>query len=223
MLKLNTRLTNKSLFTKAKNYHKRHPWRLNKDGIYVRHVYDESVPQVLSWWDDFGFIYAKRRIMVWWQHPRMKYQDSIEELSYDLLKDEYPLGNTSKTGFLDGSEKLTRKLKYGSRKKTIGYRMAPLREELKDYFKKQNELEKKLSLEDQGWSFKASVETSVQDWCQGISLVYPIEVHSEEDLSKVRDLVSAWLRGDRQAFENAPAYGFKEWKADLILQDKTKV
>ena len=53
-----------------KQYHRNRPWGLSSSGLYVPHDYSEKTGADLSWWDDVGFILNKRRVIVWWQHPR---------------------------------------------------------------------------------------------------------------------------------------------------------
>lgn len=62
-----------------RQYHRNHQWKLSSGGYYIPHDYTEKTPNMLSWWDDVGFILNKRRIIVWWEHPRMVYMDAIEK------------------------------------------------------------------------------------------------------------------------------------------------
>jgi len=66
-----------------REYHRNHPWRLGPSGLFVPHSYTEVKQDALSWWDDVGFILNRRRVIVWWRHPRHVYRDAIEELAQE--------------------------------------------------------------------------------------------------------------------------------------------
>ena len=68
-----------------RQYHQKHQWRLNKDGLYIPHSYAETKLKSLSLCDDVGFILNDRRVIVWWQHPRYIYSSVIEEQSRDRV------------------------------------------------------------------------------------------------------------------------------------------
>ena len=69
------------LFIMKRQYHRSHQWRLSDDGLYIPHSYEHRKPDDLSLSDDFGFILNRRRVMVWWQHPRCAYHAAIEAQS----------------------------------------------------------------------------------------------------------------------------------------------
>lgn len=48
-----------------RQYHQKHQWRLNKDGLYIPHSYAETKLESLSCCDDVGFILNDRRVIVW--------------------------------------------------------------------------------------------------------------------------------------------------------------
>ncbi len=206
----------KSIFASAREYHQRHPWRLNQDGIMVRHSYKEMTQESLSWWDDLGFIFAKRRVMVWWQHPRMVYQDRLEERAAELCIAASP----KKEDWLLHSTPIRKRIRQGLRMKTMGYRMSPVSEEYRRYFDYLQATQDALSTQDQGLIIKPSLRSEVLDWCQGVNLVVPMEVRCEDDLRLLRDLVERHLRGDRSALAGFPAYTFADWQRDQEQQQR---
>ncbi|MHB1268191.1 MAG: hypothetical protein ACYCY2_11420 [Acidithiobacillus ferriphilus] len=198
----------KQLYAKAKQYHRNHSWRLSKDGILVRHDYTHTDPQGLSWWDDVGFIFGKRRIMVWWQHPRSVYQDRLESLAYDLCEKDRPeQRHDPLADFLP----ITQKAGRGLRKKITAYQMRPATAEYQDYLQKLRDTQAQQATVDHGWCIAPSVRHQALDWCQGIDLVLPVEVRNEADLLPLRDVALSVLRGDREALEAFPIYGFQDW------------
>lgn len=104
-----------------RQYHRRHPWNL-QGGLYIPHSYEEVQQDDLSWWDDVGFILNKRRVIVWWQHPRCVYSDAIDEQSW-LEAGDGPQDNW----FLDGAKKTIEKLELlAKRSLVIPVRSRPL-------------------------------------------------------------------------------------------------
>lgn len=203
----------KSLFAPAREYHRRHGWRLNGDGLMVPHSYAEKTPESLSWWDDVGFIFAGRRIMVWWRHPRMVYQDRLEEMAVQQCAEEYPGGEH----WLARSKPVYRKVQRGRRKKIVAHEVSPLRAEWERYFDRVNATQASLAHQDHGWLIRPSLRSQVLDWCQGIDLVAPLEVRCEKDLHRLRDLVKNRLRGETETLEAYPAYTFADWQSDQAV------
>lgn len=212
MLKRSRRpaLRGKSLFASAREYHRRHPWKMNRDGIMVRHIYTDRTPESLSWWDDVGFIFGKRRIMVWWLHPRMVYQDRLEELAVQQCAEEHP----REEDWLMRSEPIFRKAKRGRRVKTVGHRVLPISEGYRRYYDLLNATQASLAQQDHGWLITPSILSRALDWCQGVDLVLPVEIRCEDDLRLLRDVVERHLRGDRSVLAGYSAYTFTDWQAD---------
>lgn len=208
----------KSLYGAAKAHHSQNNWRLNRDGIYVRHCYEDASDFTLSWWDDAGFIFAKRRVMVWWQHPRMIYKDQLESAAFEACADR----RVKFKSFMADATPIRKAIKNTSRSKIVGYRMADVSAEQKAYFDYVHETEKRLGDEDQGWIIKPSARVSAHDWCQGVSLVFPIEIRCEDDLRGLRDITAQYLRGDRNVIESATVYTFEDWKKDQAVLEKER-
>ena len=209
----------KSIFTSAKEYHRRHPWKLNGDGLMVPHAYTNMTPESLSWWDDVGFIFGKRRIMVWWLHPRMVYQDRLEEMAFDRCSADKP----KERNWLMRSEPILRKVKRGRRVKTVGHRVLPISEGYQRYYEHLNATQASLAQQDHGWVIVPSIRSRALDWCQGVDLVAPVEIRCEDDLRLLRDITQRHLRGDLNTLNGYSAYTFADWQQDQdILSRQTQ-
>lgn len=107
-----------------RQYHQKHQWRLNKDGLYIPHSYAETKLESLSWCDDVGFILNDRRVIVWWQHPRYIYSSVIEEQSRDRIgpnpQDEW-LFEAATTNFKPVGKSRTKVVSYTSRRPSASY------------------------------------------------------------------------------------------------------
>jgi hypothetical protein len=201
----------KQMYASAKTYHQHHPWEMmNRHGLMVRHDYTDRTPESLSWWDDVGFIFGKRRIMVWWLHPRMLYQDRLEEMAVQQCAEEHPKGKD----WLMRSEPIRREVKRGRRVKTVGHRALPISEGYRRYYGHLNATQASLAQQDHGWVIMLSIRSRVLDWCQGVDLVLPVEIRCEDDLRLLRDVVERYLRGDRNVLAGYSAYTFTDWQAD---------
>jgi hypothetical protein len=201
----------KQMYASAKTYHRRHQWDLNRYGLMVRHDYTDMKPGSLSWWDDVGFIFGKRRIMVWWLHPRMVYKDRLDKMAFQHCDEEYPKDENR----LIHSEPIRRKVKHGSRAKTLGYLVSPVfGEKHHRYYDHFNATLASLSQQDHGWDIQPSLKSTVLNWCQGVDLVLPVEIRCEDDLRLLRDVVERHLRGDRSVLSGYSAYTFTDWQSD---------
>lgn len=200
----------KSLSFFARRYHRNNPWRLNSEGLYVPHSYSEMTPDRLTWWDDFGFIHAKYRVIVWWVHPRMVYRDRIEALVLDSFDSKRPEDGLS---ILDKGIPIYKKVGKGKRKKLLGHQLSSLSREWEDHFKKVNQEENKLANMDLGWKIYPEYKIEWLSWALGVSLTFPMEIRSESDLFQASLLVRRLLRGDRSPLEQPP-YDFAQWKAE---------
>jgi hypothetical protein len=200
----------KQMYASAKLHHRNNTWNLNQHGLMVRHDYTDMTPESLSWWDDVGFIFGKRRIMVWWLHPRMVYKDRLDEMATQQCAEKYP----KEENWLMKSEPIRRKVKGGNRVKTVLYRMLPISTELQNYYDNFNSTLASLAQQDHGWEIQPSLKSTVLDWCQGINLVFPVEIRCEDDLRLLRDVVERHLRGDRSVLSGYSAYTFTDWQSD---------
>ncbi|MHB1279883.1 MAG: hypothetical protein ACYCYL_01375 [Acidithiobacillus sp.] len=208
----------KQIYASAKDYHRRHPWKMNRDGLMVRHLYTNMTPEKLSWWDDVGFVFAKRRIMVWWLHPRMVYEDRLEDLAVQRCAEEHP----KEENWLMRSEPITRKVGKGRRVKTVGHSVLPMSEEYRRYYDKLEATQVSLAQQDHGWIIAPSIRSRALDWCQGVDLVLPVEVRCEGDLRLLRGIVERHLRGDRNVLAGYPAYTFADWQVDQDILSRQK-
>jgi len=201
----------KTMYAGAKAYHRLHPWDLNGHGLMVPHDYSERKTESLSWWDDVGFIFGKRRIMVWWMHPRMVYRDRLDEMAFQQCDKAYPRNEIWRMH----SKPIRRKGGYGKRPKTFGYLLSPLyADEHRRYYEHLNETQALLAKQDHGWVIQPSLKSTVLNWCQGIDLVLPVEICCEDDLRCLREVVERYLRGDRSVLSGYSAYTFADWQSD---------
>lgn len=189
-----------------RQYHRHHPWRL-EGGLYIPHAYDETSPKDVSWGDDVGFIQGKRRIMVWWEHPRLVYANAIDEQSY-LEAGEIPHDNW----LTENLQKNYRKVG-ASRKKIVSYTCREPSAEENLYHERLKNIRERISAEGIDLDVPLSLKQEDLTWGVGISLVAPIEVRNEKELAVLANLARRLLLQQTTLASEFPGYryGREEW------------
>jgi len=201
-----------------RQYHRHHPWCLQR-GLYIPHSYEEKQRNALSWWDEVGFILNKRRVMVWWQHPRCVYSYAIDEQSWseagDCPQNELLIGRTQKNYRKVGA----------SRKKVVSYTCIEPSVERKLYFERLDNIRKRISTEGIDLEIYPSWWQENLTWAVGINLVAPIEVRTENELAVLAFLVRRLMLRQTTLNLEFPGYryGRAEWLKEQELQWHTSV
>lgn len=192
-----------------KAYHRRCKWAM-KNGVYVIHSYEEKQPDDFSWWDDAGFILGDRRVMVWWQHPRMSYADEIDERVFREAG-EAPRDNGWFDKAIPNYKPVGR-----SRKKIVTYTVQPLQEEKQQYYDRLETITQRLQNEGIDFEVKPRWRRERLPWATGVELVAPLEVRNEAELKSVTDLANRLLRGETTLEREFPgySYGKEQWLAE---------
>jgi len=183
--------------------------------LYVPHSYAEKQPDVLSWWDDVGFILNRRRVIVWWCHPRDVYRNAIEELAWEQAG-EFPLDDWLTKGATPNYRKVGR-----SRKKIVSYTCRPPSEASRAYFQRLQALEQAMSGQGIDCDVRPGAKRSRLWWATGLDLVAPLEVRSEQELTAVADLARRLLLGQTTLAQEFPgySYGKANWLAEAQARD----
>jgi hypothetical protein len=199
-----------------KQYHRNHPWRL-ENGLYIPHAYPKL--QQLSWWDDVGFILNRRRVMVWWVHPRMKYTEAIGEMAWK----EAGTPPVDGRDLFEPSEKIWKKVGR-SRKKVVGYSGSPLPDAQREFYAKLEAIEIRMESEGIDLEIRPSISVKTISWCTGIDLCIPIEVRSKEEISALAMLAKRLLKGETTLGNEFPdyQYGRDEWLAEAELRNQDR-
>lgn len=193
-----------------RQYHREHPWRLSKEGLYIPHSYEEKQPDDLSWWDDVGFIVNGRRVVVWWQHPRDVYRAAIDEQSW------LEAGPGPDDGWLfDGATKNYKRVG-ASRKKLVSYTSRSPSDAQKARFENLKRIRKRLTVEGIDLAIPARWMRERLDWATGITLVCPLEARSEAELIEVASLARRLLLGQTTLEREFPRYQYG--KADWLKE-----
>ena len=193
------------LYRVARAYHRSNPWRLDQ-GLFIPHAYPEE--KELSWWDDVGFILNRRRVMIWWVHPRMKYAEAIEDMAFKEAG-EFPSGPE---GFPVPGEKMW--LRVGrSRKKVVGQRSYPLLEIERTYLDDATMIGDRLRSEGIDLVICPSMSIQTLSWCTGVELCIPIEVRNNDELRALAILAKRLIKRETTITEMFPnhKYDRSDW------------
>nr|WP_314901519.1 hypothetical protein [uncultured Deefgea sp.] len=205
-----------ALRRQMKLHHRQSPWRLSTAGVYIPHDYSEG--RTVSWWDDFGFVLAGRRVMVWWQHPRQQYADEIAVVARQQAGEPPP-----SVGEFAQGEKIWKKVGR-SRKKVAMYRMTPFPAESRAYYAQLRSIE--TGLQEVGIDFTVlpSLQLKWRDWCLGVELCVPVELRNEADVTALAQWVRRVLQGETSlaAEYGDYQYGRVEWLAEAALRQRVK-
>lgn len=201
-----------------RQYHRSNPWRLSQAGLYVPHCYAETKPNSLSWWDDVGFILNRRRVIVWWQHPRHVYANALDDLAWQEAGDG-PHDNW----ITEGSTKNYRRVGK-SRKKVVSYTCRQPSVAQRAYYDRLEAIRERLATDGIDCDVTTSWKRERLAWATGVSLVAPLEVRNAAELNSVAILARRLVLGQTTLAAEFPAYcyGRADWIEEQALRDEAK-
>ena len=198
-----------------KQYGATHSQRM-AEGITVRHVYGEHHDFKKSWWDDTGFILNGTYIAIWWVHPRMEFSDAVDTIAHDNV----PSPDHDLDIFSDTTKIYKKVGKSGNRKKIIGYESnMGDRTSFREWYDKL-QVEKDRLLKETDLVVKPNLKVESLDWCRGVSICAPIEVHGIPDLKALCDLVKRILKGQTSLENEFPNYTYtkNDWVSENLAE-----
>lgn len=190
-----------------RQYHRRHPWRLSHGGLFIPHSYADTQPDSLSWWDDVGFILNKRRVIVWWRHPRHVYAEAIEEQSWKEAGD-----GPQDDWLIEGSTKNYRRVGT-SRKKVVSYTSRQPSAEQNRHYDLLRNIQERLATEGIDLNVSPSWKRECLTWATGVSLAAPLEIRNEVELAAIALLARRLILGQTTLENEFPGYRYdrNEW------------
>ena len=188
-------------------------------GVRLFHRYDEFAADDLSWWDDCQIIVNRRRAMIWWVHPRLKYHDAIEDAAR-LAAGEPPAHDN----WLDAMRSRPIRKKVGnSRTRIVAYEHAEPNAEYRAHYATLRAEEDRLAATGIDLLVRPSLSRTTLDWCTGLELCIPIEVRNVAELQSLADIGRRLLKGETRLdrlFADY-TYGRNEWLAEAPRRFRT--
>lgn len=215
------------LLLQQRRYHRSNkPWPhescAGTDGrtssLFIPHVYTDQPNGTLSWWADVGFLQSRRRVMVWWQHPRNVYNDRLMERAYNLVPEPECVRHPVQELVRPYVEITTDQGKISRRKvKKVLWPLEDPSEENQRYYDELFATNKRLiktGVPD--LTIAPSIKIEQLSWAVGIDLVAPIEVNCMTEVADLAHLARRlFLRETTLEQEFAGySYGQKQWLQD---------
>jgi hypothetical protein len=182
------------------------------DGVRVFHRYDEFAADDLSWWDDCQIIVNRRRVMIWWMHPRFKYRDAIEDAAWAAAGELPERGDW----LAQMRSRPVRKQVGRSRTRIVAYEQGEPNAEYQAYYARLRAEEDRIAAAGIDLIVRPSLSRRTLDWCTGLELCIPIEVRNVADIG--RHLLKGETTLDRLFADYA--YGRDDWLAEQAQRDR---
>lgn len=180
-------------------------------GVRVFHRYDEMAADALSWWDDCQIIVNRRRVMIWWAHPRFRYRNAIEDAAWAAVGAPPPgdrLADMRSHPVLKKAGK--------SRKRIVAYESGPRDAAWDDYYARLAAAEDRIAAEGIDFAVPPTLTRRTLDWCTGLELCIPVEVRNVAELKALAEIGRRLLKGEATLDELFPRYRYdrKDWLAE---------
>ena len=172
-----------------------------------------------------GFVLNGRRVMVWWVHPRMKYQDAIEDAAWA----EVGRPPKSANHFLDDAQCIKHYKRLGrSRKKIVSYQSPPTAPETSGFYTRLGLAQDKIANEGIELEISPSLTIQALNWCTGVDICIPFEVLNESDAIALAETVRHIMKNGRSLAsirDRIPSgyrYGRENWLSEQELRLKDR-
>lgn len=178
-----------------RDYHRQNDWKLSQGGLFIPHTYPSDRVARLSFWADVGFILNRRRVIVWWRHPRDVYLGAIEQMAWQEVG-EWAEPHHSAHLPSKASEKVR-------------------------HYQRLREAEIRMVQEGIDYAVKPSWKWNRLSWGMGMSLVTPVEVNSTKDLAGIAALARQLILSQTTLSERFPtgyAYDRADWLGEIRLE-----
>ena len=186
-------------------------------GVRVFHRYDEFAADDLSWWDDCQIIVNRRRVMIWWVHPRFKYRNAIEDAAWAAAGEPPERGDW----LAEMRSRPVRKKVGKSRTRIVAYEHGGPNAEYQAYYARLRAEEDRIAATGIDLIMRPSLSRRTLDWCTGLELCIPVEVRNVAELKALADIGRRLLKGevtlDRLFVDYA--YGRDEWLAEQARRE----
>ena len=192
----------------AKQYHRSKQGDHFENGIRIYHLYDAADQSRLSWWDDVTFILNDYRVTLAWVHPRMAYEDMIDEEVARMTAD-FPT--------FDFPGKSTPIFKpAGKSRKTVSFwRSEPVD---RSDWRKHREAVRAQVVQTAGFKITPYLKSEWGKRSRFVSLCMPFEVRNENDLRALSAMAKRLLKREVSLEDLFPNYIYTkaDWERENL-------
>jgi len=188
------------------------------DGVRVFHRYDEFAADDLSWWDDCQIIVNRRRVMIWWVHPRYKYRNAIEDAAWAAAGPPPGRGDW----LAEMRSRPVRKKIGKSRTRIVAYEQGEQSAGYKTYYARLRAEEDRIAAAGIDLIVRPSLSRRTLDWCTGLELCVPVEVRNVAELKALANIGRRLLKSETtldRLFADY-VYGRDEWLAERARRER---
>ncbi len=201
-----------------RNYHANERGSQFDGGVRAFHRYDEFAADDLSWWDDCQIIVNRRRVMIWWVHPRFKYRNGIEDAAWAAAGEPPTRGDW----LADIRSRPVRKKVGRSRTRIVAYEQCEPSAACQAYYARLRAEEDRIAAAGIDLIVRPSLSRRTLDWCTGLELCVPVEVRDASELKVLAGIGRRLIKGETnldQIFGDY-AYGREEWLAEQERRER---
>lgn len=193
---------------KARQYHRSKRGDHFEDGILIFHLYDATDHSRLTWWDDVTFILNDYRVALAWIHPRMAYEDMIEDAVTGMTAD---IPAPDIMGVATPIYKSAGK----SRKTINSWRCDPV--DRSDWQERYNQAREQ-AIQAADYTIAPSLTSRWGKYSRLVTLCAPLEVRNESDLRALAALAKRLLKREVTLEEVFPDYHYTraDWQRDNL-------
>lgn len=132
---------------------------------------------------------------VLFQHPRYIYYEAADSLAYDKALEEFPRASDYKS-ILDDMTPQYKKVG-NSRKKVVYYTSGTGSSTPDEFYPRWRELTEKYSTESD-FEVKTQFNIELSDWARVVSVVYPVELDTIEQMAAFKEKIILWMTQKEQ-------------------------
>lgn len=201
----------------AKQYAQNWQRQLNSQGNYFQHIYLKTERKQFDCWNDVSFKLGSQIVAVWWEHPRLHYQNLCENLVDTQLEEpKHPINMFSEEVYMKfymPVGKSRKKVKHSGCLKIPGDN--PYEAEWEQYFK-QYEILLNQALNQSDFVVYPSIKVEQLNRCRGVNLCLPIEVVDEQSANEMAKIAKSLLLRETTLAELFPDYAYtkENWQQE---------
>lgn len=192
----------------AKQWHKHKRIHYGRRGVQVRYIFDEE--QKLTWWTDTAFVLNNYRVAVSFIHPRMAFEDAIDEAAHANVAHLY-----KRTDFLSKKAPISQSVGR-SRKKVSGYSYE--NDDCNNEWINALKAEQIQLAKTSDFSIVASIKVEWTKYSRFVTFCAPIEIKNEDDLLSMAILLKKCLKRETTLELAFPGYVYtrEDWLREQL-------
>lgn len=205
----------------AKQYAQNWQRQLNSQGNYFQHIYLKTERKQFDCWNDVSFKLGSQIVAVWWEHPRLHYQNLCENLVDTQLEEpKHPTSMFSEEVYMKVYTPVGKSRKKVKHSGCLTFPVGnpyddPYHAEWEQYYK-QYEILLNQALNQSDFVVYPSIKVEQLNRCRGVNLCLPIEVVDEQSANEMAKIAKSLLLRETTLAELFPDYAYtkENWQQE---------